>query len=194
MAAIGQLSQGPFRADPVVLPGNEQFPDLCLRSQDRQSHHHHSHSTTSNGSVASSSTPTTSSPSSTTPPSPTATDYSTASPESCEKGTRLRNDSTGGSPTPNRTRRDKKELHAARLQRAGSVGVSINRKESISKVKKLRYSSSSSPADALAAIEPPHDQGLTRMAFAEQQKWITVQQKTFTKWYAVLSVTRVSSC
>jgi hypothetical protein len=43
--------------------------------------------------------------------------------------------------------------------------------------------STSSPADALAAIEPPHDQGLTRMAFAEQQRWITVQEKTFTKWY-----------
>lgn len=24
---------------------------------------------------------------------------------------------------------------------------------------------------------------LTKMAYAEQQKWITVQQKTFTKWY-----------
>lgn len=39
-----------------------------------------------------------------------------------------------------------------------------------------------SPQDALAATEPPHEQGLTRMAFAEQQRWITVQQKTFTKW------------
>ncbi|KAF5590459.1 alpha-actinin [Fusarium pseudocircinatum] len=35
---------------------------------------------------------------------------------------------------------------------------------------------------ALAAVEPPHDQRLTRMAFAEQQRWVTVQQKTFTKW------------
>jgi hypothetical protein len=25
------------------------------------------------------------------------------------------------------------------------------------------------------------------MAFIEQQRWITVQQKTFTKWYAVNS-------
>jgi hypothetical protein len=24
---------------------------------------------------------------------------------------------------------------------------------------------------------------MTTMAFAEQHKWITVQQKTFTKWY-----------
>jgi hypothetical protein len=36
---------------------------------------------------------------------------------------------------------------------------------------------------AQQAIEPPHEQILTKMAFAEQQKWITVQQKTFTKWY-----------
>jgi hypothetical protein len=32
------------------------------------------------------------------------------------------------------------------------------------------------------ALEPPHEQLLARMAFAEQQQWITVQQKTFTKW------------
>jgi hypothetical protein len=37
----------------------------------------------------------------------------------------------------------------------------------------------------LAATEPgppPHEKLLTKMAFAEQQHWITVQQKTFTKW------------
>ncbi|RDL32129.1 Calponin-homology, CH-domain-containing protein [Venustampulla echinocandica] len=34
----------------------------------------------------------------------------------------------------------------------------------------------------LKSIEPPHEQALSKMAFAEQQKWITVQQKTFTKW------------
>lgn len=36
--------------------------------------------------------------------------------------------------------------------------------------------------EALKAVEPLHEQVLTKMAFAEQQKWITVQQKTFTKW------------
>ena len=41
----------------------------------------------------------------------------------------------------------------------------------------------SSPTDSgLKAVEPLHEQNLTKMAFAEQQKWITVQQKTFTKW------------
>jgi hypothetical protein len=33
--------------------------------------------------------------------------------------------------------------------------------------------------------EEPNEKVLTKMAFIEQQRWITVQQKTFTKWYAV---------
>jgi hypothetical protein len=49
---------------------------------------------------------------------------------------------------------------------------------------KFRLSGSNLPVDhGLKAVEPPHEQALTKMAFAEQQKWITVQQKTFTKWY-----------
>jgi hypothetical protein len=32
---------------------------------------------------------------------------------------------------------------------------------------------------------------LTKMAFAEQQRWVTVQQKTFTKWYAPCSISRL---
>ena len=31
--------------------------------------------------------------------------------------------------------------------------------------------------------EKPNEHVLVSMAYAEQQKWITVQQKTFTKWY-----------
>jgi hypothetical protein len=54
------------------------------------------------------------------------------------------------------------------------------------KLRGFRQKTSSLPADhGLKAIEPPHEQVLTKMAFAEQQKWITVQQKTFTKWYAL---------
>ncbi|TVY33854.1 Alpha-actinin-like protein, partial [Lachnellula occidentalis] len=49
--------------------------------------------------------------------------------------------------------------------------------------KGFQQHTSSLPADhGLKAVEPPHEQALTKMAFAEQQKWITVQQKTFTKW------------
>jgi hypothetical protein len=52
------------------------------------------------------------------------------------------------------------------------------------KKRNFRRQTSSLPTDhGLKAIEPPHEQALTKMAFAEQQKWITVQQKTFTKWY-----------
>jgi hypothetical protein len=45
-----------------------------------------------------------------------------------------------------------------------------------------RQTTSLSSDSGLKAVEPPHDQLLTKMAFAEQQQWITVQQKTFTKW------------
>jgi hypothetical protein len=47
-----------------------------------------------------------------------------------------------------------------------------------------KRSTASFPTDhGLKAIEPLHEHVMTKMAFAEQQKWITVQQKTFTKWY-----------
>ncbi|KAL5612976.1 hypothetical protein BROUX41_003946 [Berkeleyomyces rouxiae] len=90
------------------------------------------------------------------------------------------------SSSSRRSRYNKQELHAARLQRSASKSVSfgssttsIDRRTSI----KNRFKrSASSPAEALAAVEPPKEQGLTKMAFAEQQRWITVQQKTFTKW------------
>jgi len=84
-----------------------------------------------------------------------------------------------------RNRRDAKHLHAARLQRSGSTSLTIGTKQdgSPNRSKSKRFQrTSSNPADALSATEPRHEQGLTRMAFAEQQRWITVQQKTFTKW------------
>jgi hypothetical protein len=84
-----------------------------------------------------------------------------------------------------RSRHNAKQLHAARLQRSGSTSLSTvpPRKDgSPTSNKTRRFRKSTSPGDALAATEPPHEQGLTRMAFAEQQHWITVQQKTFTKW------------
>ncbi|ESZ96057.1 hypothetical protein SBOR_3534 [Sclerotinia borealis F-4128] len=42
--------------------------------------------------------------------------------------------------------------------------------------------SNSGSGEALKAVEPLHEHQLGKMAFAEQQQWITVQQKTFTKW------------
>ena len=87
-------------------------------------------------------------------------------------------------PLLTRSRRDAKQLHAARLQRSGSTSLAITKnKDGGANSKSRRFQrSASNPADALAAKEPPHEQGLTRMAYAEQQRWITVQQKTFTKW------------
>ncbi|EGY22306.1 hypothetical protein VD0002_g9243 [Verticillium dahliae] len=219
MAASGDLLQGtPAHA----LPGNEEFPDFCLHAHAQaqaqaQAHTHahgshiqtdadtnqhyrlsNSHSTTSNDSAdTSSNTPTASSPASTRPTSPACTEYS--SPDYGSPTTsRIRTNSAGGSPSPLRSRRDKKELHAARLERAGSatgtLHLAISRHETqaagASKKQRFRSSTSSNPAAALAAIEPPHDQGLTKMAFAEQQKWVTVQQKTFTKWLNTKIVAR----
>lgn len=93
---------------------------------------------------------------------------------------------TPQTPLP-RSRHNAKQLHAARLQRSGSTSLAtVSRKDGSSPTSKSRQQrfrkNSSHPGDALAATEPPHEQGLTRMAFAEQQRWITVQQKTFTKW------------
>lgn len=79
-----------------------------------------------------------------------------------------------------RSRRDAKQLHAARVQRSGSCSLAVaSKKDGASRGRKYQPSN---PAEALAATEPPHEQGLNKMAFADQQRWITVQQKTFTKW------------
>ena len=91
-----------------------------------------------------------------------------------------------------RSRRDAKQLHAARLQRSGSTSSPLGKKKKdessdgsspTSKARRFQRGNtiSSSPQDAFAATEPPHEP-LARMAFADQQRWITVQQKTFTKW------------
>ncbi|WYZ40641.1 hypothetical protein EsH8_IV_000982 [Colletotrichum jinshuiense] len=153
----------------VGLQCNEEFPEFCL--------HDHSAGTQS---IAGSHT-STSSPASTTPTTPTTAEHSFPSLEKTPPSRVRTNSGASNSPSP-RSRRDKKDLHAARLQRSGSSNLALSRKESNAKKNRFRSATGSSPADALAALEPPHDQGLTRMAFAEQQKWITVQQKTFTKW------------
>ncbi|KAF6843770.1 Alpha-actinin-like protein 1 [Colletotrichum musicola] len=175
MASTTERPQGPRPLSDSSLPGNgqcnEEFPEFCL--------HDHSGGTQSSAGSHTS----TSSPTSTTPTTPTYTEHST--PEKTSPASRIRTNSgpsSSSSPSP-RTRRDKKELAAARLQRAGSSNFALTRKDSnAAKKNRFRSATGSSPADALAAVEPPHDQGLTRMAFAEQQKWVSVQQKTFTKW------------
>lgn len=90
------------------------------------------------------------------------------------------------SSTP-RSRRAKKELNAARVQRSATQRSEPPAKDKEATPGKRRrfLSSATGKADALAAVEPAHEQGLVRMAFAEQQRWITVQQKTFTKWWVL---------
>lgn len=101
-------------------------------------------------------------------------------------------------PTTNR-RRDRLSLQkereanrskqfTTRLQRSSSEGKD---KDGIGKGKRnfqqrQRNSLSSEGSNG----EADDQKGLTKMAFAEQQKWITVQQKTFTKWWVGLDWVR----
>lgn len=172
-----------------ALPGNlEHFPQFCLHaSNDGGSNdhfHNPRHSSSSSGSIlgADFASRPGSPPLSKSSRSPTASSVSTSAtsvdadsppPPSAEASLRRR------APTQ-RSRRDKNELHAARQQRSGRDRQPLGPKTT--KARRFQRSSNSSPADALAAVEPAHDQGLARMTFAEQQRWITVQQKTFTKW------------
>ena len=103
-------------------------------------------------------------------------------------------------PTPPRkSRRDlqkeanRSQQFTTRLQRSSTTGSADGEAPIGRRGRRRRFHRPTSlPAkenqtdEALKAVEPLHEQVLTKMAFAEQQKWITVQQKTFTKWYALL--------
>ncbi|KAK2628575.1 hypothetical protein QTJ16_001678 [Diplocarpon rosae] len=70
-----------------------------------------------------------------------------------------------------------------RQQRSATISVDDSNILRRKKGRSFSRQTFSLPADhGLKAIEPPHEQALVKMAFAEQQQWITVQQKTFTKW------------
>lgn len=113
-------------------------------------------------------------------------------------------ESKSTSPTPRRRSRSQKEadqqrqFHALQRQRSATTGSSyVVRKAGVRSgfravrggVNTLRQTISL-PAGlgqlSVIGTESPagslHEQVLAKMAFAEQQKWITVQQKTFTKW------------
>ncbi|ERS97813.1 hypothetical protein HMPREF1624_05984 [Sporothrix schenckii ATCC 58251] len=104
-----------------------------------------------------------------------------------------------------RSRRNAKQLHAARVQRSASVA--LNDPSSDSSASKEQDSDSLARRDTNGSREakdwdwtsrrvsntspsPADDDkeqqqqggGLARMAYAEQQRWIKVQEKTFTKW------------
>lgn len=88
------------------------------------------------------------------------------------------------SPQTIRSRRDRSsQQQSARQQRSATTSLLLTKK-SESKKKGFHRTSASLPGEALAAVEPPHEHRFkTKMAYEDQQKWITVQQKTFTKWY-----------
>jgi type IV secretory pathway VirB10-like protein len=70
-----------------------------------------------------------------------------------------------------------------RLQRSASTPSpedAVRRDSNIRRRAAHRYSAP--VQDIGKSEEKPNEQVLTKMAFAEQQRWITVQQKTFTKW------------
>jgi hypothetical protein len=83
-----------------------------------------------------------------------------------------------------------RQLRAAesRLKHSAADSLILNPKDFSPQIKFRHRQSNSLPFVAKVelfkgACKPPHEQLLARMAFAEQQQWITVQQKTFTKWY-----------
>lgn len=85
-----------------------------------------------------------------------------------------------------RTRRDAKQLHAARLERSGSTSLALasTKREALSPGPRnpTRFQRASSEPTRAPKLVTEQPAGFTKMAFAEQQQWITVQQKTFTKW------------
>lgn len=106
------------------------------------------------------------------------------------------NNSAGLPPSPINRRRDRSDLHrekeanrskqfTSRLQRSTSACSERNPNQNIGRrrARTFQQPTPNLPLDhGLKALEPLGEQSLVKMAFAEQQQWITVQQKTFTKW------------
>lgn len=160
-----------------LQPGNlewvETFPDFCLLQHPSPVHFFYTSAASTNGS---------SRPGSALSRSATfssvSTDRSSVEPPSPV--------SVHTKRPAQRTRQFKKALlQAAQLERPETKGppLELETKSNYFKAQRLiQYSDK--PADTAAAVGPVHEQGLVKMTFAEQQRWVTVQQKTFTKWYA----------
>ncbi|KAF7957613.1 hypothetical protein EAE96_003187 [Botrytis aclada] len=86
------------------------------------------------------------------------------------------------------TLRSRQFSEAARLQRSAEKPekreeeLGLGRRRKRYQHRNKSKGSISGSGEALKAVEPLHEHQLGKMAFAEQQQWITVQQKTFTKW------------
>ncbi|RDW73485.1 hypothetical protein BP6252_07392 [Coleophoma cylindrospora] len=106
----------------------------------------------------------------------------TSSPAPEEELSNVQAHHSSSSPVRIRSRRDRNsQQKSARQQRSATTSLLLT-KHAEAQPKFHRSSTSLSPAEALAATEPPHERFKTKMAYEDQQKWITVQQKTFTKW------------
>ncbi|KAF7875002.1 hypothetical protein EAF04_002174 [Stromatinia cepivora] len=86
------------------------------------------------------------------------------------------------------TLRSRQFSEAARLQRSAEKpeksdeDLGLGRRRKRYQHRHKSKGSNTGSGEALKAVEPLHEHQLGKMAFAEQQQWITVQQKTFTKW------------
>lgn len=84
--------------------------------------------------------------------------------------------------------RSRQFSETARLQRSAEkpekseADLGLGRRRKRYQHRHKSKGSISGSGEALKAVEPLHEHQLGKMAFAEQQQWITVQQKTFTKW------------
>ncbi|KAH8598182.1 calponin homology domain-containing protein [Bisporella sp. PMI_857] len=97
------------------------------------------------------------------------------------------------SPPRERSRRDRLSLqkerelnrskHFTNRQRsAPELSDGLPRRDNTRGKRSFQQRQRSSIANSDSGEEKPNEQVLTKMAYAEQQQWITVQQKTFTKW------------
>lgn len=104
--------------------------------------------------------------------------------------TQTKEASPSGTPTTarKRSRRNKEELHLARLRRSQRDKPSLGSRNGHKRARWTHPRTHSSKNDALAALEPPNERALAKMSTLEQQRWINVQQKTFTKWYVCVYV------
>lgn len=93
------------------------------------------------------------------------------------------NSTPPSSPPSLKHRRDRSSISREADRSKQFTNRQRSTSDELGRTKPKRFPHSSiSPENGLKALEPLHERNLTNMAFAEQQQWITVQQKTFTKW------------
>lgn len=93
--------------------------------------------------------------------------------------------SPNSSPQRVRSRRDKEANQQIRFRLQRERSASAPKEPGTTdqqKNKGINTKHKSTLSLTRAETESGHEQSLLRMAFTEQQKWVTVQQKTFTKW------------